>query len=274
MSQHLWFYEGTTEWAAWILQLRAGTMSLDDYVKGLKMQLLTSDYFNNNISLRDLSINAYKFPEEYQNIYMKGPVTAALLDIYILKLSNGKFGLREVILDLSKKYGIHKTFDEDKFFDEIVQMTYPEVRAFIDKYIIKADPLPLNEYLSWIGINYKEFNGIDSTKFELGFGISVSGNRIVISNVPDTTITNMRNGDIINKLYFTSVTLENVQEAFMTLHGKKPGDQIKLILSRNGKDFDVYWKLPPAHRKHSFEISSSPSADQLALREAWIKNLP
>jgi predicted metalloprotease with PDZ domain len=274
MSQHLWFYEGTTEWAAWILQLRSGLMSLEDYINGMKMQLITSDYFNNNISLRDLSINAYKYPEEYQNIYMKGPVTAALLDLYILKLSNGKRGLREVILDLSKKYGVHKTFDEDKFFDEIVQMTYPEIRTFIDKYIISANPLPLEEYLNWIGINYKEFNGIDSSKFELGFGISVSHNRIAISNVPDTATTVMRSGDIIEKIYSTNVTLENVQEAFMTLHGKKPGDQIKLTLSRNGKDFDVYWKLPPAQRKHSFEISSSPSADQLALREDWMKNLP
>jgi predicted metalloprotease with PDZ domain len=38
MSQHLWFYEGTTEWAAWILQLRAGIISLDDYITSMKSQ--------------------------------------------------------------------------------------------------------------------------------------------------------------------------------------------------------------------------------------------
>ncbi len=274
MSQHLWFYEGTTEWAAWILQLRAGLITLDDYLLEMKKQLFTSEYFNKDLSLRDLSINAYKYPDQYQNIYEKGPVTSALLDIYLLKLSGGKRGLREVILELSKKYGIHKTFDEDSFFDEIVKMTYPEIKSFFDKYIIHADPLPLKEYLGWLGIDYEEFNGVDSTKFELGFGVSVASNRIVIANVPDTTTTLMRNGDIINKLYDTPVTLENVQTAFMMLHGKKAGDEIKFVLTRENKDFDVYWKLPPAKRKHIFEVSKSPSSEQLALREAWMKNLP
>ena len=274
MSQHLWFYEGTTEWAAWILQFRAGLLSLEDYLGELRRQLITSEYFNKDLSLRDLSINAYKYPDQYQNIYEKGPVTAALLDIYLLKLSGGKKGLREVILELSRKYGVHKTFDEDKFFDEIISITYPEIKTFIDKYIIHSDPLPLKEFFGWLGIDYEEFQGIDSTKFELGFGISVASNRIVIANVPDTSKTEMRNGDIINKLFDTPVTLENVQEAFQVLHGKKPGDEIKLVLTRDGKDFNVLWKLPPAQQKHYFEISPYPTPNQLSLREAWMKNLP
>ena len=274
MSQHLWFYEGTTEWAAWILQLRAGLMSLDDYLHGMRMQLITSEYFKKDMSLRDLSINAYKYPDQYQNIYEKGPVTAALLDIYLLKLSDGKKGLREIILELSKKYGVHKTFNEDTFFDEIVSMTYPEIKIFIDKYIIHADPLPLKEYFSWLGINYEESKGVDSSRFDLGFGVSVANNRIVIANVPDTTTTLIRTGDIINKLYDSTVTLENVQTAFMLLHGKKPGDEIKLVLTRDGKDYDVNWKLPAAKRKHYFEITQYPSPEQLSLREVWMKNLP
>lgn len=274
MSQHLWFYEGTTEWAAWILQLRAGLITLDDYLHAMKRQLMTSDYFKKELSLRDLSINAYKYPDQYQNIYMKGPVTAALLDIYLLKLSEGKKGLREVILELSKKYGVHKSFDEDTFFDEIESMTYPGIKIFIDKYIVHADPLPLKEYFSWLGINYEESKGVDSTRFDLGFGVSVANNRIVIANVPDTTTTSIRTGDIINKLYDSTVTLENVQTAFLLLHGKKPGDEIKLVLTRDGKDYDVNWKLPAAKRKHFFEILQSPSPEQLSLREVWMKNLP
>ncbi|MDR3611359.1 MAG: hypothetical protein P4L27_12405 [Ignavibacteriaceae bacterium] len=274
MSQHLWFYEGTTEWAAWILQLRAGIMSLDDYVKGLKRQMIMSDYFNKNLSLRDLSINAYKFPDQYQNIYMKGPVTAALLDILILKLSGGKRGLREVILELAKKYGVNKAFEENDFYDEIVSMTYPEVKTFLYKYIIRSDSLPLKEYLNWLGIVYQEFNGVDSSKIDLGFGLSVANNRIVVSNVPDTNSTKMREGDIINKLFTTTLTLENVQDAFMVMYGKKPGDILKFTLTRNGKDFEVDWKLPAAKRKHNFEIIKFPNPDQLALRNAWMKNLP
>ena len=274
MSQHLWFYEGTTEWAAWILRLRAGLISMDEYLHGMRRQLMMSEYFKKDLSLRDLSLNAYKFPDQYQNIYEKGPVTAALLDIYLLKLSGGKKGFRELILELSKKYGVHKTFDENNFFDEIVSMTYPEIKTFIDKFIVHSESLPLKEYFGWLGINYEGAGGIDSSRFELGLGIGVAANRIVISSVDDTTATPIRSGDIVNKLFDTPITLETAQNAFMLLRGKKPGDEIKLVLTRDGNDFDVTLKLKPAKRKHLFEISQSPSSEQLALREAWMKNLP
>ena len=153
-------------------------------------------------------------------------------------------------------------------------MTYPEIKTFIDKYIIHAEPLPLKEYFGWFGIDYEKLKGIDSTKIELGFGVSVANNRIVIADVPDTSNTEMRTGDIINKLYDIPITLESAQEAFMALRGKKPGDEIKLVLTRDGKDFDVYLKLPAAQKKHFFEVFQSPTPEQLALRDAWMKNLP
>jgi hypothetical protein len=75
-------------------------------------------------------------------------------------------------------------------------------------------------------------------------------------------------------LYDTPVTLENVQSVFMVLHGKKPGDEIKLVLNRDGKDFNVSLKLPAAKKKHIFEVLQSPTPEQLSLRDAWMKNLP
>jgi hypothetical protein len=58
------------------------------------------------------------------------------------------------------------------------------------------------------------------------------------------------------------------------LHGKKPGDVIKLVLTRDGKDFDIFWKLPAAKKKHIFEVLQSPTSEQLSLRETWMQNLP
>jgi hypothetical protein len=77
--------------------------------------------------------------------------------------------------------------------------------------------------------------------------------------LPDTTMTEMRSGDIINKFYDTPITLENAQTAFMMLHGKKPGDEIKLVLTRDEKDFNVLWKLPPAKRKLFMKYPHFPS---------------
>ena len=64
------------------------------------------------------------------------------------------FGLREVLLELIQKYGKQKPISESGFFDELVAMTFPEIRSFIDSYILDAKPLPLQEYYEKIGIHY------------------------------------------------------------------------------------------------------------------------
>ena len=79
-------------------------------------------------------------------------------------------GLREVVNDLSKEYGPSRPFDETTFFDELVTKTYPEVSEFIDRYIRGTDPLPLEEYFGFVGVEYQETAGYDSSKVSDGFG--------------------------------------------------------------------------------------------------------
>ncbi|QSE99136.1 M61 family metallopeptidase [Fulvivirga lutea] len=155
-SVHLWLYEGVTEWASGIMQLRGNILTLEELLAEYRQKLIYNDYFDPNYSLQDLALTSFtpKGAQQYSNIYMKGAIIAALLDIRLLELSKGKQGLRELILQLSAKYGKDKAFSEENFFEEIVQMTHPEIKEFIDKYIVEADPLPIQEYFDKIGITY------------------------------------------------------------------------------------------------------------------------
>ena len=58
MSQHLWLYEGVTEWAANILELRDSLISLDDYLKVLQQKLTYADNFSDTISLTYLGVHS------------------------------------------------------------------------------------------------------------------------------------------------------------------------------------------------------------------------
>src|SRR5690606_13820978 len=179
LSQHLWLYEGATEWASNILQLRAGLVSLDDHLLTLRKKMLYNDMYDKSISLKELALNSFELQPQFQIVYQRGAMVMELLDIKLLQLSNGKRGLREVINELADKYGSDKGFDEDNFFSEFVDFTFPEVENFIDKYIIGTQPLPLKEYFDLIGINYSEFNGYDSSKISIDFGIGVEGDRLI-----------------------------------------------------------------------------------------------
>jgi predicted metalloprotease with PDZ domain len=156
-SQHLWFYEGVTEWGSLTLLLRDGKMNLETYLNNMIQKIQVDGFLNKDWSLKDLATRSYtpEGQQQFVNVYCRGALVAALLDIRLLKLSDGKQGLREVILKLLAKYGKGKPFSEDRFFDELVEMTYPEIRTFIDDHILDNQALPIKEYFGWLGIDYR-----------------------------------------------------------------------------------------------------------------------
>lgn len=158
-SDHLWLYEGTTEWAAHMMQFRSGIKTMDDYFKSLRRKvIINNNYFNPNISLLELARTSFDPGglKQYGNIYMKGALVSGLLDIRLLELSNGKIGLVDVINDLAKEYGPNKPFNEKTFFDDFANKTYPEISDFLNKYVKASEPLPFKEYYEKLGITFDE----------------------------------------------------------------------------------------------------------------------
>lgn len=158
-SQHLWLYEGTTEWAAHMMLFRSGEKSLEDYLKTLRRKVyIAGNYYDTEYSLLDISKNCFNADgqKQYPNIYMKGALVAGLLDIRLLELSDGKRGLVDVVNELAKIYGPDKAFDEATFFTYFTEFTYPEIADFFDLYVKKATPLTYKEYYQKIGITYDE----------------------------------------------------------------------------------------------------------------------
>ncbi len=169
-SQHLWLYEGTTEWAAHIMQLRAGLKSPDEYLeKTLQKMQIDRAAFDSSYSLRELALTSYSDSgqKQYGNIYMRGALTAGLLDIRLLELSNGRRGLQEVILELTRRYGKRRAFPETGLVDTVVALTYPEVRDFFDRYVWESEKLPIKEYYAKLGIRLVEDAEGRPVRFEI-----------------------------------------------------------------------------------------------------------
>ncbi len=169
-SEHLWLYEGTTEWASDFMQFRGGMITLEELFQELGTKILVNERrFDPKYSLSQISLTSYT-PEgqkQYGNVYMRGAIVAGLLDIRLLELSGGKRGLREVVLELAKKYGPNKSFPEKEFFDVFTAMTYPEIGDFFKAYIRGAEPLPLAEYYAKIGILYSPSENNQLPVFQL-----------------------------------------------------------------------------------------------------------
>lgn len=271
LSQHLWLYEGVTEWAAMALLLRDNIISLDEYLAETTQKLSTNDGFDPNLSLTELGINATHMQDQYVNIYMKGAVTAAMLDLLLLKKSKGKSGLRELVNDLSKKYGPSKPFDEEGFFDELVAATYPDVGDFIEKHIQGAEKLPLKEYFGFIGINYQEIAGYDSSKVSLGIGLTVEGMDIVVANANEN-FKEIKKGDILKSVDGVEISLMNAQIEFTKFQSRKPGENVKFTFLRDEELIEVEMILQPQRIMHQFQVIEKPKKKQAKLRKKWLKN--
>jgi predicted metalloprotease with PDZ domain len=125
--------------------------------------------FDSTYSLRELALTSYSDSgqAQYVNIYMRGALTAGLLDIRLLELSNGTRGLQDLIADLTRKYGKERAFPEATLVDTLVAMTYPEVRDFFARYVWESERLPIAEYYGKLGIRLIEDTDGTPLRFEI-----------------------------------------------------------------------------------------------------------
>ncbi len=278
-SQHLWLYEGTTEWAADMLQLRGGLIDVDDYLGRIKMKLTVDDQFDSEYSLKKLSLTSYanEGQRQYANIYMRGAVVAALLDIRLLELSGGNTGLREVLIELSRKYGPDRPFEEDRLFAEIAEMTYPEIGTFFEEYVMEANPLPLKDYYGKIGVRYTPRVETGEQEATAGMHLNVVEGRIVISEVEsETEECGFAAGDELIGFNGTEVNLSNIQQHGAEWNQLAAGVPYELTIRRDGGELNVRCAKfsRPRVDVHVLELDPDASPQQQELRKAWIRNLP
>lgn len=169
-SQHLWLYEGTTEWAAHAMQLRTGLKSPEEYLaKVIEKMRIDRARYDSTWSLRELALTSYSDSgqAQYGNIYMRGALTAGLLDIRLLELSGGQRGLQDLIVDLANRFGKRRAFPESTFVDTLAAMTSPEIRDFFNRYVWDSQRLPIAEYYGKLGIRLIEDPDGTPKRFEI-----------------------------------------------------------------------------------------------------------
>jgi predicted metalloprotease with PDZ domain len=151
------------------MQLRAGLKSLDDYLAKVIQKMQIDRGLDSTYSLRDLALTSYSDSgqAQYINIYMRGALTAGLLDIRLLELSQGQRGLQDLIADLTRRFGKQRAFPEATFVDTLVAMTSPEIGDFFARYVWESERLPVGEYYGKLGIRLIEGQDGTPIRFEV-----------------------------------------------------------------------------------------------------------
>ncbi|WP_157580573.1 peptidase M61 [Segetibacter koreensis] len=156
LSKHLWLYEGVTEYTAHYVQVKYGLTSVQEFLDKLSEKITNSrTTYDDTLPFTKLSKgSAGKYARQYGNVYEKGALIAACLDIYLLHLSNGTYGLKNLTHDLGIRYGKKRYFNDDELFGAIEELTYPEVEDFLNKYVAGSSPIPYEYFFGLAGIQF------------------------------------------------------------------------------------------------------------------------
>jgi len=288
MSEHLWLYEGMTEYFAGNVQVKYDILSEDEYLQVLSQKMtVASQNFNDTLSFTDLS--KYTLTEhgsQYTNVYFKGALNGMCMDIMLLELSDGKYGVQELLANLAEKYGKDKPFKDAELFDEIESLTYPEVRTYLDTYIVKGAVLPYKEILEKVGIEYMEsVETSDYSLGQIGIGYDPSSGSIYVSSTANMNdfgkALGYQQGDVIAKLNGIPLP-ENVAElqAFFenARSNLKEGETFSVTVKRSnesGEEEEIELSSEVfktgTTQLHVINFMESPTEKQLMLRKAWLK---
>lgn len=276
-SQHVWLYEGVTEWASTITQLRGGVINYEEYLNDVTKKMRINDNFNQDVSLYEMSMSAYdeKGYSNFGNFYNKGALTAMCLDIELLELSDGRIGFREVFIQLLKEFGKNKPFPEEDFFDILVERTYPEVKIFIEKYILGSEPLPVASYLKKLGFSYQAEAESKDSRPGLGMSIGLDGEKLILVQVSDKAKEyGFRDGDQIMEIFGEGISISNIQSVINNFFAeKKVGDEYEIKVKRGDEILTLSGIFQTRTEKHVFSVDKDLTPEQSKLREAWSKNL-
>ncbi|MGB4771713.1 MAG: hypothetical protein WBP58_09645 [Chitinophagaceae bacterium] len=155
MSQHLWMYEGFTEYFSLLFKVNKGLLEEQVFYDMMKDKVdLAASMYKNEISFTEMSRRVLE-PEinkQFNNVYNKGAAMAMCLDIIIREKSNGKRGILSVMGELSEIYGPNRPFDDDALIPMFTKITYPEVGAFLQQHVVGTQPVDYASILPKVGV--------------------------------------------------------------------------------------------------------------------------
>ncbi|MBD2769894.1 hypothetical protein IC235_18550 [Hymenobacter sp. BT664] len=277
MSQHLWFYEGVTEYFSQLIAAQSGQVSPDDFRRKMREKIVGAGRYP-AVSFTKMSSEVLDPPykDMYPNVYEKGALIGLLLDIRIRELSQGRQTLRDVVLKLREKYGPTRSFEDARFIPEIVALTHPDVQQFFDQYVVGSQPLPYAEYFSKIGWRYLAAE----TEVKRGFGkLGIQYNPekeqfISMGTKPELNAFGLQSGDAILAVNGTALDLSNARKLLGPL-SNAPTGALTLRVQPAGATTPQERKAVPRdfriESKHVVRPIENPTPAQRSLQDQLLR---
>ena len=237
----LWVMEGLTSYFGSLAMLRAGVIDRERYLRHLaaEIETLESASARKHLPLAQASFDGWLHDRmtdpanSFISFYNKGEVVGAMLDLTILRATDGTRGLDDVMRLLWEEYGRNgRGLEEDGFERAVARVA--DVGDFFERYVDGLDPLPYDDLLGAAGVELIS-ESRSGAGVALGAALSTAEGKLVVGSVVSGGSAQraglMRGDEIIAIDGLRTTTEADVSAGFRSL---RDGDGVDLLVSRGG----------------------------------------
>ena len=282
MSEHLWMYEGVTEYFANLFQINQGLINNSEFYERIMQKVGAARGFDDHMSFTTMSKNILQEPykSNYLNVYQKGALIGMCVDILIREQSNGEKGIIDLMKSLSDKYGIEKPFLDAALIDDVTALSYPEVKAFLQKHVVGNTPIDYNAFFAKAGLKINESEA--RTGYLMKdmqtpyFTVDQDSGAIVFIAETNSFLKQLgvQAQDRIVTVNGTKYDLKNIQQFVMNSFAWQDGQDIEMVVKRQDKEVVLKGKVTaPMGVSYNLTEENLPATDaRVKLRKAWMTN--
>jgi predicted metalloprotease with PDZ domain len=278
MSEHLWMYEGVTEYFANLFQVNQGLIPEDEFYDRMAQKISNASKMNDRMPFTKMSANVLQQPykAQYLNVYEKGALIGMCIDIIIREKSDGERGILDLMAKLSKEYGPTKPFQDKDLFPKIVSLTYPEVGEFLNTYVAGETPIPYDKFFAKMGVTMAK-KQVPENVFLKGqtpfITIKPGTKQIVVLNgiKPNAFLKSLdlKGGDVITHVNGKAYDLDNIYDLVMSSTTWKEDDEVTVQIVRDGENKTVKGKVKLEYTETEGWTFTDKTKEKL--KESWLK---
>ncbi len=277
MSQHLWMYEGITEYFANLFQVNQGLISEEDFYGRMRSKIKNAKQFKDNMSFTEMSQNVLKAPykDQYTNVYEKGALIGMCLDIIIREKSNGERGVLDLMQKLTNEFGPSRPFEDSALFDRVVALTYSEVGDFLRTHVSGTTPIDYDVYFAKMGVGKGKVKKKDNPFF-LKYTPCITANaekQITVREGVELSefmkSMGLKANDVIVAINEKAFSMDDIASLMDTVQQWNENESVTLTIKRDGKTLTLKGKaLFSYSESEGFMVIDSTKN---RLKESWLK---
>ncbi|KAA0211333.1 M61 family metallopeptidase [Ignavibacteria bacterium CHB1] len=274
-----WITEGWTSFYDNLFLYRSGLINESEYYSLIKREVNEVLHYSGRfeMSLAESSFdNWIKFYRKHENTrneqisyYTKGALVAMLLNLEIIKLTDCKHSLDDVLLCLWKDYKENPEtgYTQSRVRDLCESICGKSFETFWQDFIYGTKDIPIDQYFELSGLKLVDTN---SGKISLDVAYSSNHEGVYLNEVykgGTAYDSGLQSGDeiiAINNIRVSRNQLDKILGSF------KYGDEIEVMINRGGYIETQSVKLIPALPNYNIELIEEISEQQKAFRDKWL----